>query len=148
MVQILVICEMCSITNWSLQLLLHFLTTGEQFYWLMLFSSNGCNLTTFGKAKMCSLFSRSKFFCCLFTIFKVNLGVLNIFWVYQLGIKNAYFQSYSHLIGFVWYCITNQHLDHYWSFFIKLKSFLINQNVSWSFLITSNKLAILAGFSC
>ena len=28
---------------------------------------------------------------------KINLGVPNTFWLYQHGVKNAYFQSYGHL---------------------------------------------------
>ena len=45
------------------------------------------------KAKMClgglHLFS---FFSCLFRILKMNGGFQNTFWLYQHGVKNAYFQ--------------------------------------------------------
>ena len=49
--------------------------------------------------EMADFFNFRKFgyiFSCLFTIFQINCHISNTFWLYQHGVKNAPWQSYSH----------------------------------------------------
>ena len=67
--------------------------------WLHIWSYVGKGHNAFDRWNVFSIYlNLLTIFSCLFTIFRINHRLSNTFWIYQLRVKYAPFQFYSHLL--------------------------------------------------